>query len=146
MTPSVNSDATILFPAPKLVLQHILMTCLPYFFTEQQAINTSPSCVCEEHHDPNCTTSMVPVSPSRRSPRHHPLPPLDANTHAADAVPLPATNSSGGLSSAHRFVDLLSMLRCFHTPSSKRRAIVVILIVINIFFLVLTTPTRRTLC
>jgi hypothetical protein len=39
---------------------------------------------------------MVPVSPSRRPPRHHPPPPLEANTHAADAVPLPATNSSGG--------------------------------------------------
>jgi hypothetical protein len=39
---------------------------------------------------------MVPVSPSRRSPRRHPLPPLEANTHAADAVPLPATNLSGG--------------------------------------------------
>jgi hypothetical protein len=39
---------------------------------------------------------MVPVSPSRRSPRHHPPPPLEANTHAVDAVPLPATNSSGG--------------------------------------------------
>ncbi len=58
--------------------------------------NSSPSCVCEEHRDPNCTTSMIPVSPSRRSPRRHPPPPLEANTHAADAVPLPATNSSGG--------------------------------------------------
>ncbi len=97
MTLPINSDATIMFPAPKLVLQHILMMCVPYFFTEQQAINTSPSCVCEEHRDPNCTTSMVPVSPSRRCPRHHPPPPLEANTHEADAVPLPATNLSGGL-------------------------------------------------
>jgi hypothetical protein len=72
------------------------MTCVPYFFTEQQAINTSPSCVCEEHRDPNCTTSMVPVSPSLRSPRRAPLPPLEANTHAADAVPLPATILSSG--------------------------------------------------
>ncbi len=72
------------------------MTCAPYFFTEQQAINTSPLCVCEEYRDPNCMTSMVPVSLSRRSLRRHPPPPFEANTHAADAVPLPATNSSGG--------------------------------------------------
>ncbi len=95
MTPPVNSDATIMFPAPKLVL---------HFFTEQQAINISPSCVCEEHHDPNCTTSRVPVSPSRRSPRRHPLPPLEANTHAADAVPLLALNLSGGPNGAHCFI------------------------------------------
>ncbi len=88
--------------------QHILMTCVPYFFTEQQAINTSPSCVCEEHRDPNCTTSMVPVSPSRRVPRRHPPPPLEANTHAADAVPLLASNSSGGPNGAHRFIVIAS--------------------------------------
>jgi hypothetical protein len=104
VTPLVNSDATIVFPAPKLVLQHILMTCVPYFFTKQQAINTSLTCVCKEHRDPNCTTSMVPVSPSWRSPRHHPPPPLEANTHVADAVPLPATNSSGGPNGAYSFI------------------------------------------
>jgi hypothetical protein len=104
VTPPINSDATIVFPAPKLVLQHILMMCVPYFFTEQQAINTSPSCVCEEHLDPNCTTSMVLVSPSRRSPRRTPLPPIEANTHAADAVLSLASNLSGGPNGAHRFI------------------------------------------
>ncbi len=108
MTPPVNSDATIVYPEPKLVLQHILMTCVPYFFTKQQAINTSPSCVCEEHRDPNCTTSMVPVSPSRRSPRRHPLPTLEANTHAADVVPSLALNSFGGPKGAHRFIVVAS--------------------------------------
>ncbi len=39
---------------------------------------------------------MVPVSSFRRSPRRHPVPPLEANTHAADAVLLPAMNLSGG--------------------------------------------------
>jgi hypothetical protein len=51
---------------------------------------------------------MVPVSLSRRSPRRHPPPPLEANTHAADAVPLPATNSSGGLNGAHCFIVVAS--------------------------------------
>jgi hypothetical protein len=52
---------------------------------------------------------MVPVSPYRRSPRHHPPPPLEANTHAADAVPLLASNSSGGPNGAHGFIVVASL-------------------------------------
>ncbi len=84
------------------------MTCVPYFLTELQAINTSPSCDCVKYHDPNCMMSSVCISPSRRSPRCPPLPPLEANTHVAEAVPSPWTNLSGGLNAeVHNFFDAI---------------------------------------
>jgi hypothetical protein len=50
--------------------------------------------------------SSVPISPSRRSPRHPPSPPLEANTHAAGTVPSPLLNSFGGPNAkVNNFVD-----------------------------------------
>ncbi len=54
--------------------------------------------------------SSFSKSPSQCSPRRAPLPPIEANTHAADAVPLPASNLSGGLNGAHLHIAALLSL------------------------------------
>jgi len=103
-----NTIHTLYMPVVHRVVQHscIPMMCVPYFFTELHTVKATTSCVCGEHRDPNCTMSSVRLSPSRRSPRCPPPPPLDANTHVADAVPLPATNLSGGPNAeVDNFVD-----------------------------------------
>ena len=52
--------------------------------------------------------SSVPKSPSWRSPRRTPLPPIEANTHAVDAVPSLASNLSGRPNGAHHFIVVAS--------------------------------------
>jgi len=62
------------------------------------------------HRDPNSTMSLRKNTSPIRPPHFPPLAPLDANTHAGVHLALATSNSSGGLSGAHRFVDVASFL------------------------------------
>ena len=54
--------------------------------------------------DPNSTMSSVRNTPPTLPPGAPPLPPLIANTYAANNAVLVTSNPSGGLSGTHRFV------------------------------------------
>jgi hypothetical protein len=93
--------------------------------------------------DPNSTMSSVCNTPLTFPPGAPPLPPLIANTYAANNAVLATSNPSGWLSGTHRFIVIASSLlfvvdaMCIgsHLNSNK-----------NFFFLVLTTQTHRILC
>jgi hypothetical protein len=60
--------------------------------------------------DPNFTMSSVRNTPPTLPPGAPPLPPLIANTYAANNAVLAMLNPSGGLSGTHRFVVVASLL------------------------------------
>ncbi len=58
--------------------------------------------------DPNSTMSSVRNTPSTLPPGASPLPPLTANTYAANNAVLATSNPSGGLSGTHHFLIVAS--------------------------------------
>ena len=60
----------------------------------------------KKNRDPNCTMSLRIFIPPFLPPSAPPLAPLDANTHASAHLASATLNSSGGLSGAHRFVNV----------------------------------------
>jgi hypothetical protein len=92
--------------------------------------------------DPNATMSSVCNTPPTLTPGTPPLPPLIANTYAANNAVLAMSNPSSWLSGTHRFVVVALLLHFFvkatcngsHLNSNKY------------FFLVLTTQTHCILC
>ena len=66
--PPVNSDITIVFPAPDLVCRDTLLVGVPYVFAELLRLTAQPSCFPKKIGDPNSTMSSVPTTPSTLPP------------------------------------------------------------------------------
>ncbi len=97
-----------MFPAPELVYTDIYMVGVPYFFEELSCVQARTSRRRKKHGDPNSTMSSVCNSPPTLPPGAPPLPPLLANTYAANNAVLATSNPSDGLSGTHRFLILAS--------------------------------------
>jgi hypothetical protein len=84
------------------------MVGVPYFLEKLLCVQACISCHRIKNRDPNCmmmlSKNTSPVCP----PGAPPLAPLDANTHAGVHLASATSNSSGGLSGAHRFVVIAS--------------------------------------
>ncbi len=93
-----------MFPAPKLVYTDIYMVGVPYIFEELSCVQAHTSRRRKKPGDPNSTMSSVRNTPPTLPPGAPPLPPLIANTFAANNAVLATSNPSGGLSGTHRFV------------------------------------------
>jgi hypothetical protein len=98
------------FPAPELVYTDIYMVGVPYFFEELSCVQARTSRRQKKPGDPNSTMSSVRNIPPTLPPGAPPLPPLIANTYAANNTVLATSNLSGGLSGTHRFVVVAMLL------------------------------------
>jgi hypothetical protein len=72
------------FPAPELVYTDIYIVGVPYFFEELSCVQARTLHHRKKPGDPNSTMSSVRNTPPTLPPSAPPLPPLIANTYAAN--------------------------------------------------------------
>jgi hypothetical protein len=110
LTPQVKSDTTIVFPDLELVCSNLYMVGVPCFFAKILCVQAHEHLHEKNPGDPNSTMSSVPNTPSPQPPDLPPLLPLVTTNHETGNVASATSNSSGGLSGAHCFVDVVSFL------------------------------------
>ena len=97
-------------PRPRISLHRYLHGGCTIHLVAKLSIEPPTSCRRKKHRNPNCTMSLLKNTLPVHPPPLPPLAPPETNTNAGIHLASATSNSSGGLSGAHRFVDVASFL------------------------------------